>query len=184
MGCHTWGYKKVSALSEEYKNNLVEEELKKYKYYWIYNVSKEQYLKEYNEMLSENEYSSSMDEKKYEEYLKTLDDEQKELRTRGFDKLLELKMKNSVEVLRIRGEYYWNITFDYPFRVCGYPENEFRSKSRLLKWLKKYSEDSPGLIGYYDDNSDFVEGYTPELVERIEKFYKEHGEHNLFFNFG
>jgi len=185
MGCHTWGYKKISALSEEYKNELVQDKIKEEENIWFFTASEEEVIKRTNEIYKgyANEgyekFSKGYTEKDYLRDYKKYKNQIARLASEGFDYLIKLE-KDSAKIHKGKGEIYWNITFDKPFRVYGYPENTFYSREKLLKWLKS----TKNIIGYYDENNRWQEGYSEELINSINDFYKEHGEDNLYFEFG
>lgn len=189
MGCHTWVYKKVSALTEKEKNDIKKEALDEVKEWWGFKVSEKAFEREIFKWFKED--PKLFDKKKLgepKEYAKRVkkkyQDDLNKLEKGEFKETLEYRRKMSgCEVRKYNNEDYYAIDFDNPFRLYGYPEDTFTRKEELLEYLKNYN---PLSVGYYDKDDDykFKEGYTEELVKRIEDYFKLHGEDNLYFMFG
>ena len=196
MGCHARVYKKISALTDEEKNDILQFHLNDISRWWGFKLSLNEVIDEVKSWIEQDEkygteeplFPPNMNVEKYakdmiEKYTEILED----LNKNGFesDYILSNKYRFNIDLKKYRGEKYYKITVDSPFRVFGYPGNNFTNKKRLLNWLKKQP---PHMIGFYKQDEDndwhFIEGYTDELEERITDFFEKHGERNLLFNFG
>lgn len=195
MGCHTWVYKKFKYCDNTHKKNFLEQCNKSIEYDF---EPYEQFAKEMKEIVKDYMEYYQPDSKEYkdwEEYGKEENLKKRyKQRTRKFkpfkengvteDNVLKYcKLKGiDAEYKIVKGELYLNVHFNYPFRVYGYPEDSFTNKDKLLKWL--YKKD-PHFYGYYDEVTyEFVEGYTDKLIERINKYFEDNGEDNLYIEFG
>lgn len=189
MGCHTWTYKKISALSESEKQDIVDKKIKDLSSWWGFNVSTDKVVERVrywfendkqglwtNETKTPEQYALSM----LQEYKSKL----KAYQGKGFDAVVEYveEYHSEIYVDRETKEKYWNIGFDDPFRMFGYPDVNFKNKDELLEYLKN----TDNMIGYYDEKKEynFVEGYTEGLVKRIDEYFEKHGEDNLYLTFG
>lgn len=171
MGCHTWVYKKVSALSADEQKRLVEEQIKRFKNDIVLRLSFDDAVKLVESFGVKKPIEWT---KKYRKrYEKTIADMEKN----GITALKPLD--EDIEVTMHNGELYSYIDFDQPLRVFGYPTETFTSKNELLKWLKKTEYD----FGYYVLDK-FINGYNKVLEKRINDYFSKHGENNLYIEFG
>lgn len=179
MGSHTWIYKKVSALTDEEKENFLTNYRENYNSWWGFKSTKEELMqnvsnwgKEYLEGKTVKQYVENMIEK----YSFKRD----EANNSTFDHIVTKYGENLSHIRRWNGELYMFIKFDFPFRVFGYPEDTFTNVDELVNWLKV----TDNTIGYYDEDGKFVEGFSEELENRIKEFFKECGENDLMVYFG
>ena len=194
MGCHARVYKKISSLTDEEKNDILQYNLNDISNWWGFKLSLNEVIDEVKDWIEQDEkYGTEhplfffyLNVEKYakdmvEKYSKIL----KDLQEKGFEADYIINNRFNSSLMKYKGEKYYNISVDSPFRVYGYPENKFTNKKRLLNWLKKQPSH---MIGYYMQDKDndwhFIEGYTNELERQINDFFEKHGEGNLLFKFG
>lgn len=171
MGCHTWVYKKVSALSADEQKRLVEKQIQRFKNDIVLKLPFEKAVEMAKEWGSKNPAKWV---KKYKErYEKTIADMEQ-------NGIVALKpLDEDVEVINRNGELYSYIDFDRPLRVFGYPTETFYNKKDLIKWLKRTEyEFGDYILG------NFVSGYNKDLENRINDYFSKHGENNLYIEFG
>lgn len=182
MSCHTWIFKKASALSNIEKQQFVDAAIKELKNWWGFNYSKNELIDwvekhpifyKKTQMTPANYASKMINERQekihnYERF--------------GFDAFLKYNKNQHPKCIEYNGETYVNIAIDMPFRVFGYPSEKFIDVDSLLSWTHKSTE----RIGYYDHTKDFcfIDGYTSDLEQRIKDFFDEHGKDNLLISFG
>ena len=171
MGCHTWVYKKVSALSADEQKRLVEKQIHRFKNDIVLRLPFDvavQMVESWGEPNATNWV------KKYKErYEKAITD----MEQNGITALKPLD--EDIEVIMRNGELYSYIDFDRPLRVFGYPEETFYNKKDLIKWLKKTKyEFGDYILG------EFVPGYNKDLEKNINDYFSKHGENNLYIEFG
>jgi len=186
MGCHTWVYIKLSALSEEQKQTIVQQKTQELENSFVINSSVDDIVQEL-EQLEPEDAQMILDGKTPQQYA---EDAKKEityrwndLKNKGFNSKEIQNQKYNMNIRKFNGEKYYYLAFDTPFRIFGYPTEEFTDKEQLLNWLQK----THYRYGYYNGNYEFVEGYTEELVKRINDFfekYDKNNEHVLHVHFG
>lgn len=181
MSYHTWVYKKAKSLTDEEKKVFTDRAVKEASNWWGFKHTKEEivdivrgwYKNQpglYVGSGTPEEYATDMI-KEFTERLDNLGD---------FDQWLKSHEDDYPTCTKYKGELYVNINVDYPFRFCSYSDICISSKQELLEFLQKQD---PSMIGYTDWN-DFIEGFTDELIKRIDDYFTLHGEDNLLFDFG
>lgn len=184
MGCHTWTYKKISALTQEEKNNIVNEAIKEAKNWWGFQDTFENIVKKVSKWPSKYTFDI-LNGKTPEQYTVDMIDEFTEKLNRtvneGLPYIIETLKDDSSRICEVNGELYYKIGFNDPFRVYGYPSETFTNLESLLEWLKNYNNK----IGFYDEiQQKFIDGYTQELENNIVEFFNKHGKDNLYIEFG
>lgn len=192
MGCHTWIYKKVREVSEEEQKQIIQDS---YEYYSKPYTFRMFYTPEFYEAFRKRrKYSKEWVKKTYES-IKEIHEQYAEL-LKGKTSFKELQDCHfpmgdlhsedislgfgSNNILR-GNKVYSELDFDIPLRVFGYPEETFTDRDKLLQWL---STRNPAMIGYYNDNREFVSGFTQELYNRIYWYFEEHKDDELYIEFG
>lgn len=187
MGCHTWVYKKVKALTEEEKYVLVDKEIKSLQMWWGFKHSTDKVIREVEEWFANDEQGLFVEETRSPvqyalDMIKKYYDKLNDYQENGFDAFIRHKQKDvGATLIKYNNELYVNIGFDTPCRVYGYPEDKFTDIDELIDWLKN----TDNIIGYYVNNScEFIEGFTDELENEVRNYFKKHGEENLLIEFG
>lgn len=186
MGCHCWTYKTVESLTDEEKQYFVNKELDELKNWWGFKVSNEKVIKTVTKWFNSDkegwykdvtetpkEYALNM----IQEFTAKLNDVQE----KGFDAIIANKDTSITPLFKeYNNKLYININFDYPCRVYGYPEEEFTDVNEFIEWMKITKH----AVGYYEDNGEFISGFTEGLEKNIRSYFKKHGESNLLIKFG
>lgn len=179
MGSHTWIYKKVSALTDEEKEKFLTNYREECNSWWGFKFTKEGLMKNVakwgREYLKGKTIEQCVDDL-IEEYSFKRD----EANNSTFDNIVTKYGENLSHMRRENGELYMIIKFDSPFRVFDYPEDRFTNVDELINWLKV----TDNKIGYYDEDDQFVEGFSETLENRIREFFKRYGENSLMVYFG
>lgn len=193
MGCHTWTYKKVTALSEEEKQYFVGKEISELKDWWGFSIPIDEVVEEVTEWFNNDPQKLFAKEKrtskKYAlDMVQKYKDKLKDYQENGFEAFIRDYSSKPTAILKsYNGELYINIGFDDPCRVYGYPEEKFTDVDEFINWLKV----TDNTIGYYqsdydgfENNVEFIEGFTEGLEKEIKDYFKLHGEDNLLIEFG
>lgn len=177
MGCHTWSYVKYQSLPEERRNE-------------IYQQSLDKVCREYDTMQSKTEEEDIQETKSLCPKIDAKFAEQWTIKHRR-DLVRYYENRHNVEhtimaadILlpkMINGVLYVQEGCDTPFRVFQYTDKTFIAKAELFHWLLTLPSHK---LGYYDEKSNWVSGFTLELDRRIEDWYKRYGEDNCYFCFG
>lgn len=179
MGCHTWIYKKVSALTDEEKENFLTNYRENYNSWWGFELTKEELMRKIAKW--EINYLKGKTIEQYaDDLIEKYSFRRDEANNSTFDNIVAKYGDNLTYIRRKNRELYMFIKFDFPFRVFGYPEDKFTNVDELINWLKV----TDNQIGYYDEDSEFIEGFSEELENRIRDFFKKHGENSLMVDFG
>lgn len=185
MGCHTWAYKKISALTKEEKEKIIDAFIEKTTNWWGFKETSESLTETFEELFKKDPYrynSLGMTPAEYaEDIFKKFTERLKIAKSRDFEKILKYFQDDIVEIIEVENELYKEIDCDYPFRLSWYTKETFQDKESLLEFLKLHEEE----VSYWDeDKLKPIFGYTSELVKRIDDYFKLHGEDNLYFEFG
>lgn len=178
MSCHTWSYKKVSALTDVEKQDILSERLVRAENWWGFELS----LDQLTEKVTSWCLSTSMDAKQYaygmlDFHAKIRDN----LKEKGFDYIIEFPDYCEIMSLNFNNELYFNIDCDKPFRLHERSKVLFTDQDKLIAFLK--TKDSQMIVHYDDILDTFIEGYTDGLVKSIEDYFEKHGKENLYFEF-
>lgn len=184
MSVHTWTYKKVSALTDKEKKECVAEKLKEASKWWGFKYTFDELVNEVNKWFKRQpelfEYCGKTPEKyasdmlsEYKQYFDTIQNE-------GFDGVIKIRDHYKVDFIEYNGELYYKLGCDIPFRCRKYTEEKFTNKESLINYISKQDEN---MIGVYYDVEGFIIGFDT-VLERINTFYKTHGENNILIEFG
>lgn len=187
MGCHTWVYKRISALSEEEKTRIASEKDDFYiNHWWAERKTVEELKEEVKKWFKEQPKIFNVKNcgtpREYAERIIREHEDSKKQYTEDPWKYFLKKHHDDYPVCFERGkETYVQIDCDSPFRVFDYPEEEFTDCENLISWLKKYKGD----IEYYSETKNGIAcGFCSELEQKIRGYFKLHGENNLLIDFG
>lgn len=186
MSCHTWTYKKVSALSKEEKQKFINKEIDFLKNWWGFKKPFSKVVDEVSEWLKhqpqvfEEEFAGRTPEQYAKDLIKEYQNKLNLYENQGFSTYLIEYRHNSHELITYKDETYIKIGFDTPCRIYGYREDKFTNVEDFINFLKTTDSD----LGFYNDNNDFIEGFSSELEKRIRDYFKKHGENNLLIQFG
>lgn len=188
MGCHTWIYKKCSALTETEKSDIEAEALKDAEGWWGFSYQRDKFverLKQLYENLTSkyddyDPFHGQTPEQHADDLIKKYTLKRDRIKAEGLPAVIEYE-KNSAHVHFEGDEPYYHIGGDELLRVREIPDDSFSDAFSLLNWLKSHDSDK---IGYYDAKCVWQFGYTPELEKRINEYFTKHGENNLYVEFG
>lgn len=161
MGCHTWFYNNIVNMPVNHKEHIKEKLIKDISGFWIMNTSKEEFIKEIQEsitddpkdqfyklMLKDGYYEDQI--KKYNKYLDILHND--------IDiNSLKLILDDCHSVKHIKDKFFYCLTdfgWHDNFRIYGYPEEVFYDAKTLIEFLKKYEQSMIGSKEPYGFNSD------------------------------
>lgn len=186
MGCHTWTYKKVTALSEEEKAGFVNKELDFLENWWGFKKPVEDVIRTVEKWFETQSELFEDETKTPTEYaldmIKEYKDRLNNYKSKGFEAFLnEYGDKLSSVLIEYNGTLYVNIGVDTPCRVYCYSEKEFTDVDEFINWLKV----TDNSFGYYSyECSEFIEGFTVGLEQQIRNYFKLNGEDDLLIKFG
>ena len=202
MGCHTWLYDRYIPTEQEIKEKL--EQAKKHvsefidrgyretEHYvrWFWATIDDDMVYDPNIPMSRLPEITAISETEVQRYIRDAIEQRnwyrdnnvlEELSTEPLsDRGLELLINNFGDwddlLLCRKGKLYKGAAGHDPFRVYGYPEEEFYDADTLINWLYKYDQN---MI-----ESSFkgpkVLGMNKDIESWIREFFKE-GEHHIHF---
>lgn len=185
MSCHTWVYKKVSALTDAEKTECVNKYLKDARNWWGFKCTLEditervkKWYKRQPEVFNEKIHGTPEQYAKnlLAEYTKKLND----IQIGGFNAIIQRYKDFYASFIKYNGEIYYNIGVDTVFRSYQYTNINFTDSEKLIDWLKQQNSDK---IGYYNNNN-FIKGYSNILETRIIDFFNVHGTNNICIQIG
>lgn len=193
MSCHTWTYKKVSALSEEKKQDIAQKAIEEAANWWGFKATLAElteevaeWMKEHPEIFDEEEPSAYA-----ENMVQQFKDQLADLQEHGFEAVVKYDRDTS-NFAEHNGELYYLIGFDVPVRVrpqAGgeYPEETFTDRDEFLEFLRTTDCN----IWYHDivaegyvDHVYYHNGYSDEVIRVVKEYFAKHGEDNLYITFG
>lgn len=187
MSCHTWTYKKASSLTNDEKQKFVDEEIKDLENWWGFKKSIEdisscfQKLLKEQSLVWEKEFNGRTPKQYAKDLVKEYTDKLNNLKEIGFDGYIQLQKDRCSSLIETcNDELYINIGFDDPCRVYGYREDKFTNLEEFIKFLKT----TDSIMGYWDSDSNFIEGFSDELETHVRNYFEKHGKENLLIKFG
>lgn len=191
MGCHTWSYKKVKSLSNEEKINFLNKAIEDVKNWWGFTYSTDKLIQEVKDWYIEqprlfNVESCGEPEKYAIDMLKEYTAKRDNLISGGFDYWLNnIAIKEGYPVCFVHdGDVYVNIGFDDPFRLYGFPEEEFTDCEEMINWITKTKQS----VSYCTKNENGekikINRFDDECAKRIRDYFEKHGKDTLLFDFG
>lgn len=199
MGCHTWVYKKFSALDEETQNDYIKKAndsfLKKY------NQTYEEYCADCTDVafiyinhsnddtertLWKDWVSDISCRKRFDEWHNKFDKFRDGITSSNIvDYCKHVKYPDNARIEN--GILYYEINFDTPFRLYGYPAETFTDFDALMDFLHR----SMFNIKYttYDNYGNAIENDVTEnswslFYDHVYEYFKVNGVNDLFFKFG
>lgn len=174
-------YKKESALTDDEKEYFIKKRIDELSDWWGFHIPYEtlvETVKKWSADASPNNICLYVPDP--EGFAREMYDDQKAMienvKKYGFkSNFLTTFPCFSINTVTYNDEKYFEIDDGIVFTVNEYTNVKFDRKTDLLEWLKTTDK----LFGYYD-NEEFIEGYTDELVTRINDFFDIHGDGNLY----
>ena len=184
MACHTWTYKKCSALTEEEKSKITKLEIKNISSWWGFKKTYEEIVetvKEWKNIYDFDIYKGKTPEKYASDLISEFVQKRDDIKRQGFQYIIQHKEEYGAKFKTIDGEDYFLIGCDTPLRVYKYSEEKFTDCETLLDWVRTLN---PKSYGYYTIKGDWKEGWTTNLPIIVRDYFFKHGKENLYIEFG
>lgn len=175
MSCHTWVYKKMSAMPQTEIDKIYDEAIAWLKKEWNHSCDVDEVFKTIGGTIPKDELRKSVDKKKaqIEKFFKRADENK--INAIGYIYGLQYNSKVVND-----GDYYYQLCVDTPFRCRTYTNKTFNNKEELKKWIIE----NPSLNISYEWFGKERHDTEMELFIMIDKFFEKHGDDNLYFDFG